>query len=219
MSQRVREKRLDEAFVKNQHYYDHGRGQSHEQHHGETSLGGVNADLAQNLEAFADYIGQVVKNLGQIAAGFALQHDRRHEELDVDQGHAIGQVEQSVAHREPEFLFFVQLAKFSGDGFGDFVGDHFEGGGKGVAGANRAGERINGFGKLLLKFRKTLSAHMRGIGVRDKKTEHRTGPCEQHGAAGDESDGGEDQGRRSAEHEEVSGANIDVALRQDFLQS
>src|ERR1039458_2314990 len=69
MSQRVREKRLDEAFVKNQHYYDHGRGQSHEQHHGETSLGGVNADLAQNLEAFADYIGQVVKNLGRILAG------------------------------------------------------------------------------------------------------------------------------------------------------
>ena len=51
VTQRVGEKRLNEALVKNQHYYHHHGGQSHEQHHGETSLGGVDTDLAQNFEA------------------------------------------------------------------------------------------------------------------------------------------------------------------------
>ena len=44
----------------------------------------MDADLAQDLKALADDVGKVVENLGQIAAGFALQHHRRDEELDVD---------------------------------------------------------------------------------------------------------------------------------------
>jgi len=72
---------------------DHNRGrQSHEEDHGEASLGGVNADLAEDLKTLADNVGEVVENFGKIAAGFALQHNRRHEEFDVDQRDAVGQV-------------------------------------------------------------------------------------------------------------------------------
>src|SRR5208282_1476143 len=219
VSYRVGEKRLDKAPVKDKHYGHHRGRQSHEQHHGEASLGGVNADLAQNLEAFADYIGQVVKNLGQIAAGFALQHHCRHEELEVDQRHTVGQIEQGVAHREAEFLFFIKLAEFSGNRFRDLVGNHFECGGKCVAGAHGAGERVDGLGKLLLKFLEALGPHVRGIGVGDKKPEQGAGPAEQHRAAGDESDHAEYHGRHGAQHEEVPGANIHVSLRQHFLQN
>src|SRR6202043_218690 len=127
-------------------------------------------------------------------------------------------VDQGVAYREPEFLFLVKLAEFSGNGFGDFVGNHFEGGGKCVSGANGAGERIDGLGKLLLKFLEAPGAHMRGIGVGDKKAEQSAGPAEQHVAAGDESDGGEYQGRHCAKHQEISGSNIDVSLSQHFLE-
>src|SRR6266446_10189625 len=142
----------------------------------------MNADLAQNFKALADYVGEVVENFGKVAAGFALQHHRRHEELDVDQRDAVGEGEKCVAYREPEFLFFVELAEFSGDGFGDLIGNHFEGGGKGVSGANGAGESIDGLGKLLLKFLEATGAHMRGRGVGDKKPEQTAGPAKQDGS-------------------------------------
>src|ERR1017187_8503922 len=74
--QGVGEKRLNEARVDEEHEdHNHG-GQSHEQGHGEASLGGVDADLAQDLKAFANDVREVVKNLGEIAAGFELQHHR-----------------------------------------------------------------------------------------------------------------------------------------------
>src|SRR6266404_8644442 len=164
----------------------------------------MNADLAQDFKALADYVGEVVENFGKVAAGFALQHHRRHEEFDVDQRDAVGQVDQGVAYREPEFLLFVELAEFSGNGFGDLVGNHFEGGGKCVSGANGAGESIDGLGKLLLKFLEAPGPHMGGIGVGDKKTEQSAGPAEQEIAAGDESDGGEYQARHRAKHQKVS---------------
>ncbi len=218
MSERVGEQGTNKARVEELHQ-DHDRGrQGHEQDHGEASLGGVNADLAQDFKAFADDIREVVKNLGQIAAGFALQHHCRHEELDVDQRDAVGQVEQGVAHGEPEFLFFVELAEFSGNGLGDLVGNHFEGGGKCVSGANGAGERIDGLGKLLLKFLEATGPHMGGISVGDKKTEQSADPAEHQIAAGDESDDGHHEGRDGTKHQEVSGASIDVSLRQHFLQ-
>src|SRR5208282_5629334 len=104
--------------------------QSHEQDHGQASLSGVDADLAQDFEAFTDDVGEIVQDLGQVASGFALQHHCGHEELDVYQGNAVGEVHEGVAYGEAEFLFFVELAEFSGDGFGNFVGNHFQGGGE-----------------------------------------------------------------------------------------
>ncbi len=83
------------------------------------------AHLTQNFEAFADHVRKVVKNLGEIAAGFALQHNRGDEEFDIDERDTVGEIDQGIAYRESEFLFFVKLAKFAGDRFGNFVGDHF----------------------------------------------------------------------------------------------
>src|SRR5208282_5804232 len=140
------------------------------------------------------------------------QHHRRHEELNVDQRNTVGKVEQGVAYREPEFLFFVELAEFSGNGFGNFVGNHFQSGGKGVSGTNGAGERIDGLGKLLLKFLEALGPHVRSVGVGKEKTEQSAGPAKHQGAASDEGDDCEYHGRHGAQHEEVSGANIHVSL-------
>src|SRR5260370_40647534 len=91
-----------------------------------------------------------------MAVGCALQHHRRDEKLNVDQRNALAQVEQGVAYWEPEFLFLEELAEFPANRFGDFVGNHFERGGKGVSGANGAGERIDCSGKRLLNFWKRL---------------------------------------------------------------
>ncbi len=75
-----------------------------------------------DLEAFTDHIRKIIQNFRQVAAGFALQHDRGNKKLHVHQRHALGEIEQSVAHRHAELLFFKQLAKFRGDRFADFVG-------------------------------------------------------------------------------------------------
>ena len=64
---------------------------------------------------------------------------------------ALGEVNEGVADGKAEFLLFVKLAEFARDGLGEFVGDHFESGGKGVAGADCAGEGVDGLGKFLFK--------------------------------------------------------------------
>ncbi len=76
----------------------------------------MDAHLAHDFEALADHVREVVENFGQVAAGFALQHHGGHEELDVDQRNAIGEIEQRVAHGETEFLLLEQLAEFRATG-------------------------------------------------------------------------------------------------------
>ena len=51
-----------------------------------------------------------------------------------------------------------------------------------------------------------------------KKPSNSADPAEDPVAAEEESDEGEADRRDGAQHEEVSGANIDVALREHFLQ-
>ena len=122
VADRVGEQRPDEARIHDQHGDHDDGGQAHQQHHGQTSLRGVHPHLAHDLETFANHIRKVIENFGQIAAGFALQHDRGDEEFHVHQRHALGQVHQGVAHRHAEFLLFEELAKLGGDRLGDFVG-------------------------------------------------------------------------------------------------
>src|ERR1700674_68858 len=92
--------------------YD-GRGHGHEQEHSEPALCGVHADLALNFEALADYVGQVVENLGEGAARLALQHDGSDEEFYVHQGNALGEIHEGIAHWHAEFLLFIELAEFA----------------------------------------------------------------------------------------------------------
>jgi hypothetical protein len=115
-------------------------------------------------------------------------------------------------------LFFEELPEFSGDWFGDFVGDHFQGGGESVSSAYGAGERVVGLGKFFLKFLEALLAHVGGVGVGKKKTEDDSGPGEDDIASGDVGDDGEQEGGSGAKHEEVSGANVDMALGEYFLE-
>src|SRR5437870_605663 len=80
----ISEQRLDEQRVHEIHaHHDDGR-HAHEQQHGEAALRGVDTHLAQDLEAFANDVRKVVENLGEVAAGLALQHHCSHEELHVD---------------------------------------------------------------------------------------------------------------------------------------
>src|SRR5438876_4192395 len=74
MPDRIGKQRPYETRVHDQHGDDDGRGQTHQEHHRKPPLGGVNTHLTQNLETLANHVGEIVENLGQIAASLALQH-------------------------------------------------------------------------------------------------------------------------------------------------
>src|SRR5579871_5776026 len=167
---------MDEITIDGQHH-DHNDGRhSHQQGHSEASLGGVNAHLALNLEALADDIGEIVENFGQVAARLALQHDCGDKEFHIDKGNALRQIHESIAHGHAELLLFKELAKFSGHWFGHFAGNHLQGGGEGVSGPNRAGERVDGLGKEFLKFLKAPVAPDGGVGVGQHGSNHEPDP-------------------------------------------
>ena len=128
--------------------------------HGEAALRGVDADLTKNFETLANDVREIVENFGEVAAGLALEHDGGDKKFYVDERDALGEIDERVADGKPEFLLFIELAEFSRDRLGEFVGNQFEGGGKGVAGADGAGEGVDGLGKFLFKFLKALGAHV-----------------------------------------------------------
>src|ERR1700683_46151 len=169
-------KRLDEIRTEDEKNRDHCRWHGHEQSHGEAALGGVDAHLALDLEAFADDIGQVIEDFGKVSAGFALQHDGGHKEFDVDQGDALGEIHESIAHRHAELLLFIEFAEFTGKRFGDLVGNHLQSGGEGVPGPDGAGQGVDGFGEEFLKLFKALLAAIGYDGIGQHTANDERGP-------------------------------------------
>ena len=170
-----------------------------------------------NFEALADDIRQIVQDLRQVAAGLALQHNRGDEELYVDQGHALGEIDEGVADGHAELLFFVELAKLAGDRFGDFGGNHFQSGGEGVSGPDRASQSVNRFGEKFFEFLKALVAPKRSVGVGQQEAHEQSHPCDLNALAQDIGrDGGDDTGE-SGEPKKVACAHGHATLRQHFL--
>src|SRR5271165_6881443 len=168
----------------------------HQQSHGKAALGGVDANLALDLEALADDVGQVVQDFGKIAAGFALQHDGSDEEFYIDERDALGEIHEGVADGHAELLLFIEFAEFAGERFGDFVGNHFQSGSEGVSGADGAGQSVDGFGEEFLEFFEALLAAIGDNGIGKNSADDERGPGD-GGILGIE-DGGE-SGERAAE--------------------
>src|SRR5207245_10735586 len=92
----IGEQGLEEFRFHHQHGHDNYRRHRHQQHHGQTALRGVNADLPQNFEALTNHVREVVQKFGKIAASLALQHDCCHEKFNVHQRHTRGQIDKRV---------------------------------------------------------------------------------------------------------------------------
>src|SRR5262249_50725675 len=88
---------------------------------GEAPVGGMRSHLTQNLESFTDDVGQVVEDLGQVAAAFALNGDRRDEELHVDERDALGHLLEGVVERQAEILAIENLLELLTNGRGHLV--------------------------------------------------------------------------------------------------
>jgi len=92
-------------------------------------------------------VGQVVEDSARLPPVSALQHDGSDEDFTSTRGTRSVRFMRASADGHAELLLLVKLAELAGKGLGDFIGDHFEGGGEGVSGADGAGESVNGFGE------------------------------------------------------------------------
>src|SRR5580765_4999281 len=216
---RIGKQRPDEQRVHEIHPHNDDGRHAHQQQHGEAALRGVDTYLAQDLEALADHVREIIENLGEVAAGLALQHYGRDKEFHVDERYAVDQVAECFAHGQAEFLFLEELAKLGGHGFGDLVGNHFERGGEGVSGAYSAGQRVDGLGEQFLKFVETLGALVVRVGVGQEASQQESDPGEQQNLVGGKvDDEGHQEAGDAAEEYEVSGAGLYVGLGKHFLQ-
>ena len=59
--------------------------------------------LPLNLETLANDVGKVVENFRQVASRVALNGNRGHEELHVEQRHPLGQRVQGILQGSPKF--------------------------------------------------------------------------------------------------------------------
>src|SRR5258708_18581243 len=159
---------MNERGIEYQHDRNDDGRHSHQKGHGEAALSGVDTNLTLNFEPLSNDVRKIVENLSQIAAGFALQHNRSDEELHIDKRNALGEIDKGIADGHAKFLLFVELAKFGGDRFRDFVGNHFERSGEAVAGANRASQGVDSLGKKRLKLLKSIGPTVGGVGVRQQ---------------------------------------------------
>src|SRR5688572_5884878 len=119
---------------------------------------GVDAHLAQNLEALSHDIGEVVQDLSEITAGLALDLDRRHEELHVHERHAHGEVVERLLQRQAEVLLLETLLELDPYRRRQLVGHHAHRALERVAGANRARQQVQRFGELLLELAQAAAA-------------------------------------------------------------
>ena len=101
---------------------------------------------------------QVVEHLGQVAARLALRQHRRHEEARVEHRHAPRHAAQRVGQRHAEVLLVVDAAELGADRRRHLVGDDAQAGRERVAGAQRAGDQVDGLGELLLEHAQPLGA-------------------------------------------------------------
>src|ERR1700722_7782613 len=102
MADGIGEQRTNETGIEHEHDGNYDGWHAHQQRHGKTAMGRGHPYLGLNFETLADDIGQIVKNLGEVAASLALQHNRGDEKLYVDQGHALGEIDERIANRHAE---------------------------------------------------------------------------------------------------------------------
>ena len=112
---------------------------------------GGSLHLSLQLEALPNHVGQVGEDLREVAAGLALQQHCRHEKLQIEQRHALGQVAQRHLDREAEVAFVEHFAKLARQRLRRFFREHLESDRKGVSRPHRPGQELQGFRELFLE--------------------------------------------------------------------
>ena len=128
--------------VEQHHHHHRQRAQNPS---GQSSLGGLHLDFPLNPQSFSNDEDGAIQNLDQVAAGILLHQDGGHQYPQVGRGHAIQKLHQRIAHGQAKVLLFENFAEFRGRRFLRILGQHFHGAYHGMAGAQSAGQHVNGF--------------------------------------------------------------------------
>ena len=108
-------------------------------------------ELPENPEALPDGLGDFSQQLRQIASRLALNEDRHHEQLQVEQFHPLQQVQEGGLEGEPEILLLEDPLELLAHRSRCLVGDHLDARVEGVTGPDGPGEQVDGIGKLGLE--------------------------------------------------------------------
>jgi hypothetical protein len=111
-------------------------------------LGGQHPYLVRQLQALAHQLRDVAQHLGQLSTGLPLQLHGHHEESDFVHGHALGQCLKGVVRVPAQLDLFGHQVELAGQWLRTLFGRHLQGGGKGMAAAQRAGHQVQGIGQL-----------------------------------------------------------------------
>ncbi len=103
------------------HGHEQHQRQGHEDHAREPAFARQGLDLAQDAEAVADQLADLVEDFRQVAARLPLQDHGRDEEPQVEVGHPLAHRPQAVVHGHAQVLFFEHAAELLADRRGHFA--------------------------------------------------------------------------------------------------
>src|SRR5258705_162288 len=195
------------------------RGGKSEQHvPREAAMRGVRADLAANLEPFADDAREILEDLGQVAAAFALNGHGGHEEAHVEERNAFRDPVERLFQWKSEILLVEYRSEFGANGRAQFVGNHAQGRLECVACANGARHEIERIGKLFFELihADRPAPHQPDTGSREPDQGGR-GP---HERRAEEEPGHQPQGDAcaDADQDDRAGCRLDARLRNQAAQ-
>ncbi len=143
-----REQQHDVVLVHHEHV--ERDPERHERQHprGEPALRRQHADLAAHRRAFAQRVGHVVQDLGQVASDLALDVHGEDRPLEVGAPHAFGQRTQGVLGAPAEPDLGDDPLELGGGGLCDLLGGRVERLQEAVTGSQRAGHDRQDVGEL-----------------------------------------------------------------------
>ena len=115
------------------------------------ALGGEHVDLAADLLAGPDEVGQRVQEVGQLAADRLLDADGLHDPVDVADVEALGHALEGVDERVAELGLGHDPGELLGQRRLGLLAHHLDRPQERVAGRQRRGDERQGVGELLLE--------------------------------------------------------------------
>ena len=122
----------------------------------QSSLGGERADLTSDPSTLANRGADAVEDLREVAAGVAVDVDRRHHPLEVLAAHSTSEGGHRVGQVATQPNLGEHVGELAASGFLGVLGDRLQGLGEAETAAQRGGHQLQHLGELVGERRLTL---------------------------------------------------------------
>src|SRR6478735_165253 len=134
------------------------RGQREQDVASHTAMRRINPHLPENLEALTHDVRQVLEDLGQVAARFALDQHGGSEKTHIDDRHPVCQVVERVLERQAKVLLIERLTELRSHRLVHLVGYHLQACRERVPRLQGAGNQVERLRERFLERTQPLSA-------------------------------------------------------------